>query len=602
MLIRSQDQVATTTTSPLPLPHDPALVPTTVNPRAVSSKAKMANSGGLYHDSKPLPSVPSSTSLGPRSSHSSSTAIPRRISTIRTVPSFDDRPRSFDDEASSDGSPSLAGHSNSAFSTSVNSNGSTFSDGSQPRQASSKASSARIKHGPPVVSVLDTYMQPPDVSARPAPGASLDIPQRESSLGVAGRQPASADHFALGQAQHRPGQRPTEETHGSNATLGPGDGQMLNGWDATVGKAGLGKTGRVINRLVSDNEALKRDLKIERLRAEESRQAARLLEDKMERLISDYESRLLEANVTKTLLSRKERQVESLQAAVELERKRTTDAQDRERTWRAEMEKVRSETKRRVDEASNHAALMEGRYNAISSHWREQGDEVRRAMARMASQIQDLLEERRSDDDKITVLRELCDQQDSNIKDLSKQKEDIAQKFQHYKDEQENALRDIKQTAAEREADQERTLEEAREVLDKLKWALSIKGNIEVCNPGRHSSFLSLLGAQPREIQEARTGDANLVCNSGPNDVMHLLGPATPSARQTSQTPFTANCHLQCCFWADLISWCFSERPLSTVGGHVPASRRQRPLLARQPRDGSRGTVPLSVLGIWYLA
>lgn len=251
-----------------------------------------------------------------------------------------------------------------------------------------------------------------------------------------------------------------------------------NGWDSTIGKAGLGKTGRVINRLVSDNEALKRDIKIERLRAEESKQTARLLEDKMERLSSDFESRLLEANVTKTLLARKERQVETLQSTVEQERRRAADAGERERVWKEEMEKVRAEAKQQVEEATSYAGLMEGRYNAISSHWRDQGDEAKRAMAKMRMEIEGLVDERTRDDDRIGTLRDLCDQQDGNIRDLRRQKDDIAARFERYKAEQEAALRAIKSKAAQREAEQERIIRESKEVLDKLRWALNVKQNV----------------------------------------------------------------------------------------------------------------------------
>lgn len=249
-------------------------------------------------------------------------------------------------------------------------------------------------------------------------------------------------------------------------------------WDSTVGKAALGKTGRVINRLVSDNEALKRDLKIESLKAEEAKQAARLIEDKMERLIADYESRLMEANLTKTLLARKERQVESLQSVVQLEKKRTTDAQDRERTWREETEKIRAESKRQVEEATGYAALMEGRYNAISSHWRDQGEAVKKAAARMEKDILEILEARQRDDEKINKLRDLCDQQDGNIKLLCQQKDEISHQFADYKEEQENLLHGIKANATQREVEQETTLQEARDVLDKLKWSLNIKNTI----------------------------------------------------------------------------------------------------------------------------
>lgn len=264
-----------------------------------------------------------------------------------------------------------------------------------------------------------------------------------------------------------------------------GDEQHTSGregspqWDGAVGKAGLGKTGRVINKLVSDNEVLKRDLKIERLKAEESKQAAKLVEDKMERMISDYESRLLEASVTKTLLSRKERQVEHLQSAIELEKKRTADAQEKERTWREEMDSTRRDTKVQVEEANSHASLMEGRYNAISSHWRDQGAEVKRAVATMNIRIKALVEERLKDDEKINVLRDLCDQQDVNIRDLRGQKDEISQKFEAYKREQEEALRAIKENARKREEEQLKTIEETKQVLGQLKWALNVKRNVK---------------------------------------------------------------------------------------------------------------------------
>lgn len=249
--------------------------------------------------------------------------------------------------------------------------------------------------------------------------------------------------------------------------------------DPSAAKAGLGKTGRVMNRLISENEALKRDLQIEKLNSEESKREAKLLQDKMERMIADYESRLLEASVTKTLLSRKERQVESLQAAVDLEKKRTTDAQSKERTWRDEMEKIRDESTRKVEESTTHATLMEGRYNAISSHWRDQGEEVKRAMTKMGKEIAELLDARRKDDEKITTLRDLCDQQDGNIKELLQQKETLWRQFDQYKKEQESALFHIKSSATEREAQQQKMLSEAKEVVDKLKWALNVKSKIE---------------------------------------------------------------------------------------------------------------------------
>lgn len=391
-------------------------------------------------------------------SHVQQQQIPTRMnSTIRTVTSFDERHRFSED--------SSAESRKSGFSSSVNSNASMSSSAPDhphmTQNGSLKPSSgARSRLGPsvPQEGFLDV---PRTVSAR----SSVEIPQRESSLSATATTSTIQSSSMDPQLERRPSQNDFSEAP--------------NGWDSTVGKAGLGKTGRVINKLVSDNESLKRDIKIERLRAEEAKQAARLLEDKLERIVSDYESRLLEANVTKTLLARKERQVESLQSAVDQERKRAREAYERELIWKEEMEKVRTESLKKVDEATNYAALMEGRYNAISSHWRDQGEEVKQAVGKMKAEIDDLLEERRKDDDRIGTLRDLCDQQDGNIKELREQKEAIAAQFERYKAEQEAALKDIKTRAAQREEEQEQMVRESKEVLGKLKWALKVKETVE---------------------------------------------------------------------------------------------------------------------------
>ena len=268
------------------------------------------------------------------------------------------------------------------------------------------------------------------------------------------------------------------ETH-DVSLLSEGGEENSGQWDSTIGKAGLGKTGRVINKLVSDNDALKRDLKIEKLKADEAKQAQKLMEDRMERMVSDYESRLLEANVTKTLLARKERQVESLTETVEIEKNKSRVAWEKEKTWRDELEKTKIESKAQVDEATNFAKLMEGRYNTISSHWNEQGQEVKRSLSKMKVEVADIAEERRNDDKKIQSLHELCDQQDGNIQQLMKDKEKITRKFEEYKRLQEQELKDLKTKGFERDAEQERLLTESKAALDKLRWALNVKQNVK---------------------------------------------------------------------------------------------------------------------------
>ncbi|KAI0915100.1 hypothetical protein F4824DRAFT_447976 [Ustulina deusta] len=423
---------------------------TSTNATSASNTAKETNTASTHlyaaSDQTAKPKLPpaSNGAMNPIRSNGAPHNPTHVTSTIRTVRSFD-----ASSDTSSSEPPSAR---NSGFASSVNSNVSGVSYTSQTPQAPSPSiPSLRSKSSNPTLGRshnVGSQMPPSDATLR-------------------GRE-NGAEHSSLLQV-------PDTSLGDEHASGREGSPQ----WDGAVGKAGLGKTGRVINKLVSDNEVLKRDLKIERLKAEESKQAAKLVEDKMERMISDYESRLLEANVTKTLLSRKERQVEHLQSAVELEKKRTADAKEKERIWRDEMESTRRETKVQVEEANSHAALMEGRYNAISSHWKDQGAEVKRAVTTMNGRIKALVDERLKDDEKINVLRDLCDQQDVNIRDLRRQRDEISQKFEAYKREQEAALQAIKENARKREEEQLMTIEETKQVLGQLKWALNVKRNVK---------------------------------------------------------------------------------------------------------------------------
>ncbi|KAI1852362.1 hypothetical protein JX266_002540 [Neoarthrinium moseri] len=364
-------------------------------------------------------------------------------STIRTVPSFEAA-----SDTSSIESPSAR---NSAFSSSVNSNasGASYYSHNPSQFQAQNGSSSRLK---PPTSHPESQSQSASKSPIFAAMSSSNITTRQSN----GTE-ASSDM----------------DDHAQSAREGSPQ------WDGTVGKAALGKTGRVINKLVSDNEALKRDLKLERIKSEEAKQQAKLMEDKMERMVSEYESRLLEANVTKTLLSRKERQVEHLQMSVEAEKKRAVEALGREKTWRDEMEKGRRDANVQVEEAKTHAALMEGRYNAISSHWKDQGDEVKRTATNLRAEVAAIVIERKKDDEKINTLRDLCDQQDGNIRDLKRQKDEIGAQFEAYKREQEEALKTIKTAARQREEEQLRTIEETKSVLGQLRWALKVKENVK---------------------------------------------------------------------------------------------------------------------------
>ena len=236
-------------------------------------------------------------------------------------------------------------------------------------------------------------------------------------------------------------------------------------WSAAVGGATLGKSGRVIERLMGENDMLKRDLNIERLRAEELNQAAEMAEAKMKAMESEYDARLHEATVNNRLLKGRERQLADYKAQIESEKQRTAAAVEGEREWRNAVE----ECKRKVVEAQIYAALMEGRNKVMTSHWPDQRAEVERSVAKLGKKINSIVLERKKDDEKINLLESLCDQQAKRLRHLELEKEGINDAFEAYKKQQEYMLKNIKTKATAQEKENEEILQESKRVLGELR-------------------------------------------------------------------------------------------------------------------------------------
>lgn len=245
-------------------------------------------------------------------------------------------------------------------------------------------------------------------------------------------------------------------------------------WSAAVGKATLGKFGRLVERLMGEIVTLKRALNIEHLRVEESRQAAKIAEAKMEAYKSDATACLHDATSNKALLEKRDKQLEVLKAQVESEKQRATSAEEREREWRAEVEKH----EKTAVEAKLYTALLEGRNSEMTKHWSGYGMEANRVVAELRKTISSVTEKRWEDDEKIRILKLLSNQQEEQLRQLKLEKERIDAAFVAYQEQQESMLRKIKIGAAAQEKQSEDILEESRKVLAELKWALGVKTNV----------------------------------------------------------------------------------------------------------------------------
>ncbi|KAF8854466.1 hypothetical protein BDZ45DRAFT_41063 [Acephala macrosclerotiorum] len=267
--------------------------------------------------------------------------------------------------------------------------------------------------------------------------------------------------------------------NGSGHITSPSNERPGQVWSTAVGRSTLGKSGRVIEKLQNEIDTMRRELTSERLNTAEYKNQLILAEARLANQREEYDAQLHDAAVNKTLLKRRERQVAELKAQIDTEKQRADKAAEREKGWRDQMEQLEQDAKRKVEEAQMQAALMEGRNNAMTSHWKEQGGEVDRKVQKWKKEIGTIIEAKRADDKKIIILQGVCAQAVATAEKAQAEKEAIFREFEEYKREKEQSLKGIKDKAKAQEEQFEANIKESQEALGKLKWALNVKENVK---------------------------------------------------------------------------------------------------------------------------
>lgn len=256
-------------------------------------------------------------------------------------------------------------------------------------------------------------------------------------------------------------------------------------WSSAVGKASLGKTGRVLEKLVGENDMLKRELNLERLKSEENRSAVKMVEARMDAQTNDYEARLHDAAVTKTLLRRRERQVTELKAQVDAEKARADLATEKEKLWREAMEQMQTDCQAKIAEATNKTMLFEGSYNTLQNHWKDKQAEHANMVARHRAEIKAHLERIAKEGEQYQKLHDLCDQLTHRNKELESDNDRLKQSHADYKETQDAALAGIRTKAAHQEKLYENRLREATQTMGDMRWVMNVTRDLRPDVDGR---------------------------------------------------------------------------------------------------------------------
>jgi hypothetical protein len=246
-------------------------------------------------------------------------------------------------------------------------------------------------------------------------------------------------------------------------------------WSSAVGRATTGKSGRVIERLMAENDRLRRELKLETLRREEEQKRGEMARGKMESLQNINDNLVHQANIDKSSLARRERKIEDLKADIEYERKRRMEAESGLRQIQKESDATIQELKSSLVIETEKARKSSSQYDVLSSSWKQLDDGYRRKTDAFRGELRQLKAEKDDDRAKLARLEIIVEQQRQEVEKMRIIKERIERQYEDYIEEAEISTRDMKDKAIRNEKAHEEALEETKRVLGELRYLLNLK-------------------------------------------------------------------------------------------------------------------------------
>ena len=257
--------------------------------------------------------------------------------------------------------------------------------------------------------------------------------------------------------------------------FGPTPCPDSHNWSAAIGRAATGKSGRVIEKLMGENDRLQREktlaivkLEEEVKRGESARLALEGLQVSNETLTSIHES-------DKTQIAKKDRKIELLRADLQSEQQRREKAEKETRESRREREEVVEALRRVAAEDREEARRCTAQYETLASSWKTLEDRYERQTQKLETDLNDLRAEIDGDKRKTAELEVVNEQLTHELAKVAQVKDELVAGFQAYKMEQKSGLHEIQEKAEKNNGANKELHAQMRDVLGQMKHVVNVK-------------------------------------------------------------------------------------------------------------------------------
>ena len=247
-------------------------------------------------------------------------------------------------------------------------------------------------------------------------------------------------------------------------------------WSSAIGHATTaGKSGRVIERLMKENDRLKREFELQTLRSQELERSLQTIRPQLEHVRNENDTLKHAKSIDETLLTRRDRKIEELKQELLNERSRREASEATARRYEHENEEVQETSRREVQRAqdegkraSAHATILEQSHRQLKSEYGQRLEILRKDFAAMQAKWT-------ADQEKFARLELVSEQMRTELEQARTLQSEMQESYQKYRDATE-AWKNGLQGMATEENDRSRKLSQDMETVTRqMKWVMGME-------------------------------------------------------------------------------------------------------------------------------
>lgn len=248
-------------------------------------------------------------------------------------------------------------------------------------------------------------------------------------------------------------------------------------WVGAIGRASLGKSGRVIERLMADIDKMKRELNAEIQHREEIERRGGADRSTITALRTENENLQQAKEVDAAMLRRRDRMVDELKADLDGERNRRKMFEDSHREMTRQRDEAIIKGERDVSKAEDIAKHATSHADVLGQSHKQLSAEYRQRTETLAKDLRNLTNERNDERGKVQRLDVVVEQIAQELDRAGKVNERLTDLFASHKEESDRKLKDMQDELDGNEKSEKALLIEAERVVGEARWLIAIGKN-----------------------------------------------------------------------------------------------------------------------------